>query len=94
MSLIQTSRTLSIAAGLLAAALLLSSAGCGFCLVQPNCGIGCCVDFQCRQPEDCPLQIAPLKMKSGDAQSGHAAQAEVEQTPPNPDGPNQARHGS
>ncbi len=53
-----------IVACLLAALVLLTSTGCGFCLFQFNCGTGCCVDFRCRVPEDCPLMIVPTKSKN------------------------------
>jgi len=64
MSRIRSSRTISILAALLAATVLLSSTGCGFCLFQFNCGTGCCVDFRCRVPEDCPLMVVPIKSKN------------------------------
>ncbi len=53
-----------ILAGLLAAVVLLTSAGCGFCLFDFTCGPGCCVDFRCREVKDCPLMVVPIKSKN------------------------------
>jgi len=77
MTRIRSSRPWSFAAGLIAAVALLSSTGCGFCVTDFTCGAGCCVGFQCREPKDCPLMLAPAKPKN-------IAPAQPEQIQPEP----------
>jgi len=57
MTRIRRTRAVSSLASLLAAAVLLSSTGCGFCFGPFGCsGSDCCVGSRCRSPEDCPAK--------------------------------------
>ncbi len=57
MTRLRPTRAISTLAGLIAAAVLLSSSGCGYCFGPFGCSGGeCCVRFQCRKPEDCPAK--------------------------------------
>ena len=76
MTRIRRNRTVSTLAGLLAAAVLISSTGCGFCFGRLiGCpGSECCVGNTCRQPEECPA-----KSKVSEAESELATSSEADE---------------